>query len=72
MRDMKKTGIAILIFLSAAVGMTQAEGAKEPKIAVKELRFDFGQVEQGKQVSHVFEVMNEGTETLVIQKVQTA
>lgn len=68
---MKKKIIPILVFLVAVIGTAPAEGVKGPKISVKELRFDFGQVAQGKQVSHVFEILNEGTEPLVIEKVQS-
>lgn len=70
MTEMKKTIIAIFILLLTAIGISHAEGEKGPKIAVKELRFDFGQIAQGKQASHIFDIVNEGTETLVIQKVQ--
>ncbi len=43
-----------------------------PKIEVRELRYDFGKVVQGKQVSHVFEIKNAGKEVLIIERVQSS
>lgn len=57
---------AILAF----TGILNAEQQTGPKIVVKEVRYDSGKVTQGTPVSHVFEIANEGTETLVIERVQ--
>jgi len=43
---------------------------KAPKIEITEMRYDFGNVVKGTQVSHVFEIKNVGNEELIIQKVQ--
>jgi hypothetical protein len=44
----------------------------QPKIEVREVKYDFGKVAQGTQVSHVFEVRNAGTESLIIERVQSS
>jgi len=41
-----------------------------PRIEIKEMRYDMGKVDQGTQVSQIFEVKNVGSEQLVIEKVQ--
>jgi len=41
-----------------------------PRIEIKEMRYDMGKVDQGAQVSQIFEVKNVGSEQLVIEKVQ--
>ena len=44
---------------------------KGPRIEIKEMRYDLGKVDQGAQVSQVFEVKNVGSEQLIIEKVQS-
>jgi hypothetical protein len=44
----------------------QSEGA--PKISSAEPMYDFGEVSQGTNVEHVFEIQNTGTADLVINK----
>ncbi len=52
--------------------LLSAQEYNGPKIEVRELRYDFGKVVQGKQVSHVFEVKNAGKEVLIIERVQSS
>ncbi len=75
---MKRRMMAALIFaalFAAPIALAQQEAPKPkdglmPKIVVAEMRHDMGQVAAGKRVSHVFEIRNAGTATLVIEKVQ--
>ena len=60
----------VVFFLCTA--LLAAQEYQGPKIEVRELRYDFGKVAQGKQVSHVFEVKNTGKEVLVIERVQSS
>ena len=69
---MKKSGImSILAFFLFAAPLA-AQDYSGPKIEVKEIRYDFGKVIQGTQASHVFEITNRGSETLVIERVQSS
>ena len=45
---------------------------KGPRIEIKEMRYDLGKVDQGTQVSQIFEVKNVGSEQLIIEKVQAS
>jgi len=68
---MKKILITVLVLTTAAFsGLLSAQENKGPRIEARELRYDFGKVGQGEQLSHVFEVRNVGSETLVIERVQ--
>ncbi len=69
-RTMKRIAVVLIIALTAAGSLASAQEIFGPRITSAELRHDMGTVRQGTQVSHVFEVKNEGTDTLVIQKVQ--
>lgn len=40
----------------------------EPKISIAEMHFDFGEVQQGEVVEHVFEVINQGKAPLEIKE----
>lgn len=62
--------VVVVAFLISAAGLLTAQQSGGARIAAKEMRFDLGRVVQGKQVSHVFELTNAGTETLVIERVQ--
>ncbi|MBI1306570.1 MAG: DUF1573 domain-containing protein [Bacteroidetes bacterium] len=43
----------------------------QPKIKFTESEFDFGNIEEGSKVEHVFTFINEGSAPLVIIKVET-
>jgi len=70
---MKNILIAVIVLISGAFsGILPAQESKGPRIEVRELRHDFGKVAQGTQVSYVFEIRNAGSETLVIERVQSS
>ncbi len=60
---------ALVTMIIAFAGVLPAQDVKGPMIVAKEVQHDFGKVVQGKQVSHVFEVRNAGTEPLIIDRV---
>jgi hypothetical protein len=64
--------LIVLIGLLAAAVPVSGEEYKGPRITVKDMRHDLGTVIQGAQASHIFEIRNTGTDTLVIEQVQTA
>lgn len=39
-------------------------------LTIKEAEYDFGKIPQGKPVTHIFEIVNNGTDTLKIANVQ--
>lgn len=45
---------------------------KPDLLTLKELRYDFGKIPQGKPVTHEFELINTGNEALVIENVQAS
>jgi hypothetical protein len=67
---MIKTIPALLMTMLLAAGTSSAQENRGPRIVVDEIRYDLGTVAQGTQASHVFEIMNDGTETLIIERVQ--
>jgi hypothetical protein len=71
-----KKNLLVLLILASAFGMgcslVTARVHTGPKIEIKEKQYDFGQVVQGQQVVHAFEVRNIGDEVLEIEKVQTS
>lgn len=44
----------------------------EDVLVLKELEFDFGKIPQGKPVTHIFEVFNNGKDSLKISNVQAS
>lgn len=67
---MKRNAVFAVIFLVLAAGsLLQAGEIIGPKIYAKELHVDFGRVREGSSQSHVFEIMNMGSEPLIIQRV---
>lgn len=46
--------------------------AKEEVLQLKETQFDFGKIPQGKPVTHIFEVINNGKTPLVLENVQAS
>ena len=41
-------------------------------LVLKEVVYDFGKIQQGKPVTHVFEVVNNGTDSLKIENIQAS
>ena len=66
---MKKAMIGFVVLLTVVFA---GSAWAQPKIEVREIKYDFGKVAQGTQVSHVFEVRNAGTEPLIIERVQSS
>lgn len=64
-----KRNVLVITFILLA-GTVWAQAPQGPKISVQETRHDVGVVAQGVTASYVFEVRNEGTATLVIERVQ--
>jgi len=67
---MKMVLIAVLVVIAASAGLLPAQEIKGPRIECKEMRHDLGKVVEGTQASHVFEIRNLGSETLVIERIQ--
>ncbi len=63
-------GVALFLFLSGALLFAQEMG--NPRIEVKQERYDMGTIVQGKPAVHVFSVRNAGTTPLVIERLQTS
>lgn len=72
---MKKLSILFftLLLLNAAYAQEEAtvEVTDGPKITFEEATHDFGDIEQGTKVSHVFNFENAGTEPLILSNVLT-
>jgi hypothetical protein len=71
---MKK--IFLLICFAAGAFITQAQTAAETKPAeilqLKETAYNFGKIQQGRPVTHNFEVVNTGKEPLMLENVQAS
>lgn len=62
--------LGLASFVQAQTSANQA-GASDV-LLVKETRYDFGKIPQGKPVKHIFEVVNTGKEPLQIENVQAS
>jgi hypothetical protein len=78
---MKKIILVFLIVSSFLVSKAQVTATddktpvtiiKEDALGIKEDSYDFGKIPQGKPVTHVFEVVNKGTDSLKISNVQAS
>ena len=72
---MKKLFTLILFFSTGYMGFTQSNNKAVPAkdlLVAKETKFDFGKIPQGKPVTHIFEVVNTGSEPLQIENVQAS
>jgi len=63
---------SVVLLVIGFFGQLPAQEGTGPRISVREVKYDFGKVAQGTQVSHVFEVRNAGTEPLIIERVQSS
>ena len=56
-----------------AIAQEKNEGANQtgPQIVFEEASFDFGDIQQGDKVEHIFTFENTGTEPLLLTNVQT-
>ena len=71
-RMKKILAAGIIIAAIAWAGLLPAQEAKGPKIVATEVQYDFGKVVQGTLVSHVFQIRNEGSAPLDIERVQSS
>ena len=79
MKSKKMTLLVSLLFalaLSASVfgqdkteKTDKADAKGAPKLAVDNLKYEFGKVKEGDEITHVFKIKNEGTAELVIANV---
>lgn len=71
---MKK--IFLLVCFAAFALITQAQTAAETKPAetlqLKETAYNFGKIQQGRPVTHNFEIVNTGKEPLMLENVQAS
>ncbi|HMO62392.1 MAG TPA: DUF1573 domain-containing protein [Ferruginibacter sp.] len=67
-------GIVALLFLNSATAQvtTTTDAPAKETIRLKEAEYDFGKIPQGKPVTHVFEVVNAGKDSLRINNVQAS
>jgi hypothetical protein len=69
--------LLITIFIISGFYCSSTKNVKEyvkgvPKMKVKQEKFDFGEVPDGTEVTHIFEISNVGTDTLFINEVITS
>jgi hypothetical protein len=70
---MKKIWQSVLVLftvLAFSGNWIFAQEIKGPKIAIQDLIHNFGDVKEGKILTHTFQVLNKGNETLKIIKVK--
>ena len=66
-----------LLLFTGLVGFTRAQTATTNNPApdvlqLKEKNYDFGKIQQGRPVTHIFEIVNTGTEPLRLENVQAS
>lgn len=69
--------IVVLLMLAGAVYGAQAQTVAENKpvaetLVLKEKSFDFGKIPQGRPVTHIFELVNKGTEPILLENVMAS
>lgn len=72
---MKKWIFLAALFLGIqgyAQSLAPAKGAENEALQLKQPSFDFGKIQQGRPVTHLFEIQNAGTEPLRIENVQAS
>lgn len=74
---MKLNKITLMVFLASILALTatafgQDKAKDAPKLVVDNAKFEFGKVNEGEEISHVFKIKNEGTAELIITNVSPA
>ena len=72
---MKTLFSILLLFVTVAVQAQTTGETKKPSpemLVLKQVGYDFGKIQQGRPVTHLFEVSNAGTEDLRIENVQAS
>lgn len=64
--------LSVNFVASAQTSPSLINTVKEEVLQLKEAQFDFGKIPQGKPVTHIFEVINTGKESLVLENVQAS
>ncbi|MFH1489500.1 MAG: hypothetical protein ABII06_11410 [Pseudomonadota bacterium] len=70
---MKKTCfgiIGLLICICIHFTVAGAQEKKGPRLVIKEKSFDAGEIDEGRNIEHVFNVSNEGDSVLEIEQVK--
>ncbi len=71
-----KKSIALIVLIAASLAMSvrtpAAQEGAGPRIRIPQERFDLGRVVPGGPVEHIFEIRNDGDETLVIERIKTS
>ena len=70
---MKKLWIGIflfILFLITHLSLAWAQQASGPRMVINEKFVDYKEVDEGKTIEHVFQVLNQGDQPLLIEKVQ--
>lgn len=67
------TALVLLFSISVMAQQPVTESASQngPKITFKEAEYNFGEIQQGEKVEHVFTFENSGTEPLILSNVKT-
>lgn len=63
---------AVLTFSVKAQQLTEASKPATETLKVKESTYDFGKIQQGRPVTHNFEIINAGTTPLMLENVQAS
>ena len=61
-----------IITSSGKIALVDDKKSIVDELAIKEMEFNFGKIPQGKPVMHVFEVVNNGTDSLKIINIQAS
>ncbi|EMR02686.1 DUF1573 domain-containing protein [Cesiribacter andamanensis] len=61
----------MLLFAFAAVAQEKAATEKGPQITFQETEYNFGDIQQGDKVEHIFTFKNTGTAPLILSNVLT-
>ena len=69
MKKWSLSGLLLLLLVFASPFPVVAQEKKGPDVSLTEREFDFGEVKQGEVIRHTFKVINQGDETLKIEKV---
>jgi len=65
----KISWVSMVLVVLLIAGSLMAQESRRPKIIAKEVQYDFGKVIEGTEVSHVFEIKNDGKEPLDIERI---
>ncbi len=68
-RTLKTAFLLLFVFAFLGNGVLARED-KGPKIVIKEPIYDSGDVQEGEDIEHSFQIFNEGDEILEISKVR--